>query len=336
MGSVSETLTVVPLHQRPDLVEACAELINEEWKKSKTSRVHSLQRSTDNFPVCLVLIKTPRAAEAAAVEKLAKTQSQLLGHARLSRVVSQPESLFVETVVVSRELRGQGYGRKLMEATEHYAKSRGFKHLHLTTHDKQDFYAHLGYALSEPVQSLGFMGSLIPAEFLQMFSGPRHHASGPGKPGFPHTQLSNRTPSLLPPSTPSVHHTTALHPPPPPPPLPPSSPPSRSLKSLPPASPPSLPLPPSPLHASAFHSGTTADGPPPAPSLPLSAAQVNSAHFPLAPPGPPPCHFPLPGQLTSPGPITSSLPGKTCGQSLLDMPYRDLKGRPIFWMKKDI
>uniref|UniRef100_A0A8C3XHR7 N-alpha-acetyltransferase 80 n=1 Tax=Chelydra serpentina TaxID=8475 RepID=A0A8C3XHR7_CHESE len=243
---VSELLTAVPLHQRPDLVEVCAELINEEWKKSKTSRMYSLQKSTDNFPMCLVLIKTQRAAEAAEEGKMVKTQ--LLGHARLSRIVSHPESLFVETVVVSRALRGQGYGRKLMEATECYAKSRGFRHLHLTTHDKQHFYAHLGYAASEPVQSMGFMSSVVPMEFL-----------------------------------------------------------------------------------------TAAAGLPPPPPLPPPAAHGSSAHLLPPPPGPPPCLLPLPGKPGSPGPIASSPPGEDpYGQTLLETPYRDLRGLPIFWMKKDI
>ncbi|XP_024049397.1 N-alpha-acetyltransferase 80 [Terrapene carolina triunguis] len=344
MGSVSELLTAVPLHQRPDLVEVCAELINEEWKKSKTSRMYSLQKSTDNFPLCLVLIKTQRATEAAEEGKMAKTQ--LLGHARLSRVVSQPQSLFVETVVVSRVLRGQGYGRKLMEATECYAKSRGFRHLHLTTHDKQHFYAHLGYTASEPVQSMGFMSSLVPMEFLQMFSSPPPHARAPAwgleKPSPITSHLNSRTSGAnlppLPSSTLPAHCTTTVCPPPPPPPLPPSlSPPTRSLNSSQSAIPPPLPLPPSPPHASPFHSRTAAAGLPPPPRLPAPAAHVSSAHFLPPPPGPPPRLLPLPGQPGSPGPIAYSPPGKDpYGHTLLETPYRDLRGLPIFWMKKDI
>ncbi|XP_044880746.1 N-alpha-acetyltransferase 80 [Mauremys mutica] len=343
MGSVSELFTAVPLHQRPDLVEVCAELINEEWKKSKTSRMYSLQKSTDNFPMCLVLIKTQRATEAAEEGKMAKTQ--LLGHARLSRVVSHPESLFVETVVVSRALRGQGYGRKLMEATERYAKSRGFRHLHLTTHDKQHFYAHLGYTTSEPVQSMGFMSSLVPMEFLQMFSSPPPHARAPawglGKPSPTTSHLSRTSGANLPPlpsSTPPAQCTTIVCPPPPPPPLPPSlSPPTCSLNFSQSAIPPPLPLPPSPHHASPFHSKTAAAGLPPPPPLPAPAAHVSSAHFPPPPPGPPPRLLPLPGQPGSPGPIASSPAGKEpYDHSLLKTPYRDLRGLPIFWMKKDI
>ncbi|XP_007061890.2 N-alpha-acetyltransferase 80 [Chelonia mydas] len=344
MGSVSELLTAVPLHQRPDLVEVCAELINEEWKKSKTSRMYSLQKSTDNFPMCLVLIRTQRDTEAAEEGKMAKTQ--LLGHARLSRVVSQPESLFVETVVVSRALRGQGYGRKLMEATESYAKSRGFRHLHLTTHDKQHFYAHLGYTASEPVQSMGFMSSVVPMEFLQMLSSPPPHtrapAWGPGKPSPTASHLNSRTsganPPPLPSSTPPAHCTATVCPPPPLPPLPSSlSPPICSLNSSQSAIPPPLPLPPSPPHGSPFHCRIAAAGLPPPPPLPPPAAHVSSAHLLPPPPGPPPCHLPLLGQPVFPGPIASSSPGEDpYGQTLLETPYRDLRGLPIFWMKKDI
>uniref|UniRef100_A0ACB8EIA4 Uncharacterized protein n=1 Tax=Sphaerodactylus townsendi TaxID=933632 RepID=A0ACB8EIA4_9SAUR len=204
-------LTAVPLHQRPDLLEPCADLINEEWKRSRASRIHSLQRSSEDFPMCLVLIRTARPAEETAEGKPAKSQCQLLGHARLSRVVGQPKSLFVETVVVSKAIRGKGYGRKLMEAVENYAKSRGYRCLHLTTHDKQHFYAHLGYTLTTPVQCAGFMSSLIPMEFLEIFSPPQHGrevpaGSGKNNPGTP-------PPPLHPPFSPdSVAVTDSLPP----------------------------------------------------------------------------------------------------------------------------
>ncbi|XP_074860954.1 N-alpha-acetyltransferase 80 [Carettochelys insculpta] len=419
MGSVSELLTAVPLHQRPDLVEACAELINEEWKKSKTARMVSLQKSTDNFPLCLVLVKAPRSAAAAAGGKPVNTE--LLGHARLSRVVGQPESLFVETVVVARALRGQGYGRKLMEATERYARSRGFRHLHLTTHDKQHFYAHLGYVTSEPVQSMGFMSSLVPMEFLQMFSSPPPRAGAPlggmGKPSSTTSPLHSRTsganpppllspmfpahcaaavsplPSSTPParctaagppplppplsSTPPAHRTAAGPPPLPPPlsstppahrtatgpppllsstppahrtatgplPLPSATPPARCtaagpplplptccLNSLPLGKPSPLPFPPAPPLASPFHLRAPAAGLPPPPPLPPSAGPL-----PSPPPGSPQSCLPLQRQPSSPGPIVSTSSGDDpSGQILLETPYRDLRGLPIFWMKKDI
>ncbi|KAM3616983.1 uncharacterized protein V6R79_000593 [Siganus canaliculatus] len=57
-----------------------------------------------------------------------------------------------------------------MDEIECYAKSRGFKRLCLTTHDKQHFYAHIGYVLSTPVQNAGAMTAFVPMEMLLRFS----------------------------------------------------------------------------------------------------------------------------------------------------------------------
>uniref|UniRef100_A0A3Q2ZJE8 N-alpha-acetyltransferase 80, NatH catalytic subunit n=1 Tax=Kryptolebias marmoratus TaxID=37003 RepID=A0A3Q2ZJE8_KRYMA len=157
-SEVPGRIRAVPIHHRPDLLVPCAELVNSEWPRSQAARVHSLQKSCNDFPVCLVLLLGHRGAE------------RLLGHVRLSRVVGLSGSLFVESVVVSREERGKGYGRTLMEETERYAKRRGFKRLWLTTHDKQHFYAHLGYVLSVPVQSQGAVMALVPMAMLMRLS----------------------------------------------------------------------------------------------------------------------------------------------------------------------
>ncbi|XP_040908232.1 N-alpha-acetyltransferase 80 [Toxotes jaculatrix] len=153
-----EKIHVVPIHRRPDLLAPCADLVNSEWQRSQAARVHSLQKSCPEFPVSLVLLQGR------------KEKERLLGHVRLSRVVGHSSSLFVESVVVSKAERGKGYGRTLMEETERYSKSRGFKRLCLTTHDKQHFYAHLGYVLSTPVQNAGAMTSFVPMEMLLRFS----------------------------------------------------------------------------------------------------------------------------------------------------------------------
>ncbi|XP_054243185.1 N-alpha-acetyltransferase 80 [Indicator indicator] len=200
MGSVSEELSLVPLHQRPELLEACAELLGEEWGKSRASRIHTLQRSSDTFPACLLLLRSQGPSVAPTAWE---GPHQLVGHVRLSRVAGRPRDLFLESVVVPRALRGQGYGRQLMEATERWARARGFGCLHLTTHDKQHFYAHLGFSLGEPVQSVAFLSPAISTEVLRLFSTP------------PSTTTITRQrvptappPALLPPAAP---------PPPPPP-----------------------------------------------------------------------------------------------------------------------
>ncbi|XP_006873635.1 PREDICTED: N-acetyltransferase 6 [Chrysochloris asiatica] len=225
-------LTLEPVHCRPELLDACADLINEQWPRSRASRLHSLSQSSDAFPLCLMLLSPRPTPEAPPI---------VVGHARLSRVLGRPQSLLVETVVVARALRGRGFGRRLMEGLEVFAKSQGFCRLHLTTQDQMHFYAHLGYQLSEPVQGLVFTSRELPTTLL-----------------------------------------------------------------------------------SAFPKASYSQPPCKAPKLTAQAAPRAPKGFPLPPPPP------LPKLLTTPTPVGS------CPQNLLERRYRDLRGRTIFWMEKDI
>ncbi|KAK2841268.1 hypothetical protein Q7C36_012847 [Tachysurus vachellii] len=239
----TSAVSIVPLHHRWDLLEACADLLNTQWQRSVGARLHSLRQSSDSYPACLVLLKG----------------DMLIGHARVSRVLGS-RSAFVESVVVRDELRGQGYGRALMEGVECYARTRGFTRLYLTTHDKQYFYAHLGFELSRPVQNVGTLASLMPMELLHKFCRTAESEVGVVNEMKNHTAVPNNNPPLppLPPPPPpppllntvsltspshlSSHSasTSAVHPPPPPPKLPPSlSCPSPSVPPPAPALPPS-------------------------------------------------------------------------------------------------
>uniref|UniRef100_A0A667X4F5 N-alpha-acetyltransferase 80, NatH catalytic subunit n=1 Tax=Myripristis murdjan TaxID=586833 RepID=A0A667X4F5_9TELE len=220
-----EKIHAVPIHRRPDLLLPCADLVNSEWQRSQAARVHSLQKSCSEFPVNLVLLQGSRGTE------------RLLGHARLSRVVGRGGSLFVESVVVSKAERGKGYGRTLMEETERYARSRGFKRLCLTTHDKQHFYAHLGYALSTPVQNAGAMTTFVPMEMLLKFSRMPDEQRNLGTQTRTDTRIPQRNGD-------AGGAAVTGPPPPPPPPPPPSAPPPPPL--LPPSAPPPPSIPPPP------------------------------------------------------------------------------------------
>ncbi|NXN34983.1 NAT6 acetyltransferase, partial [Rhinoptilus africanus] len=189
-------LSLVPLHQRPELLEACAKLLGEEWGKSRASRLHTLQRSSDAFPTCLLLLRSQGCAEGPAARE---GPCQLVGHVRLSRVAGRPRDLFVESVVVARALRGQGYGRGVL------AESSGESLLETPHRDAKHFYAHLGYVRGEPVQSVAFLSPAIPAEVLRLFSTPPGTASA--------TTTRPRVPSAPPPALPPP----AAPPPPPPP-----------------------------------------------------------------------------------------------------------------------
>ncbi|XP_070765886.1 N-alpha-acetyltransferase 80 [Enoplosus armatus] len=221
-----EKTRAVPIHRRPDLLVPCADLVNSEWQRSQAARIHSLQKSCPEFPVCLVLLRGHRETE------------RLVGHARLSRVVGHSSSLFVESVVVSKAERGKGYGRTLMEEIERYAKSRAFKRLCLTTHDKQHFYAHLGYVLSTPVQNAGAMTAFVPMEMLLRFSRMPGEEANTEKqtrtkmaPQIPQGNkdsggacvVGSPPPSSLPPPPPLPPPPSIPHPPPPPPPPPQSA-----------------------------------------------------------------------------------------------------------------
>ncbi|XP_035559285.1 N-alpha-acetyltransferase 80 [Canis lupus familiaris] len=187
-------LTLEPVHCRPELLDACADLINEQWPRSRASRLHSLGQSSDAFPLCLMLLSPRPTPEAAPI---------VVGHARLSRVLDRPQSLLVETVVVARALRGRGFGRRLMEGLEDFAQARGFRRLHLTTHDQLQFYAHLGYHLGEPVQGLVFTSRRLSATLLRAF------------PRAPSPRPPYKAPSVTAQTAPRAHKGPSLPPPPP-------------------------------------------------------------------------------------------------------------------------
>ncbi|XP_052057731.1 N-alpha-acetyltransferase 80-like [Mytilus californianus] len=144
------------LHKNNQYLEECASVLNEEWPRSKTARIHSLEKSCDKYPVNLVLVND---------------EDLPVGHSRLSIVVGREKSCFVESVVVKRSLRGKGLGKLLMQETENFARSEGFETMYLSTHDKQDFYQHVGYSFCKPVVSCGIQPSNIPDSFLNKLAG---------------------------------------------------------------------------------------------------------------------------------------------------------------------
>ncbi|XP_029651554.1 N-alpha-acetyltransferase 80-like isoform X1 [Octopus sinensis] len=157
-GEVEEQkFQVVPLHQNPCFYDSCADLLNSEWTRSKTARLHSLHKSCDQLPVSLVLV--------------ALGQPPVIGHSMLSRVVGIEKACFVESVLVDKEYRGQGLGRKIMIASEEFAARLGFQTMYLSTHDKQGFYEHLGYKYCDPISKADNCTKLLPEGFLKQLCG---------------------------------------------------------------------------------------------------------------------------------------------------------------------
>lgn len=127
-------MEVVELHKYPSYMNECCELLNSEWKRSITARMHSLEKSGDKLPTSLILVATNN------------DKKEVIGHSRLSVFCpDDPHGCLIESVLIKNERRGEGLGKFLMEKTEAHAKRLGYKTAYLSTGDKKGFYEHLGY-----------------------------------------------------------------------------------------------------------------------------------------------------------------------------------------------
>lgn len=134
----------VPYGEKDKIQDECIQILNCEWPRSLTMRMRSIESSKDDFPLCLAL-----------VQRLPGHGLGVLGHVRLSRIPSIPEGVWVESVVIHPDLRGQGVGKYLMLRAEDYAKQRGFRTAYLCTIDRQAFYSRIGYSFCQPVCAYG-------------------------------------------------------------------------------------------------------------------------------------------------------------------------------------
>ena len=140
-GSVPGSLSVVPMHERPELMEDVAMLINSEWPRSMGARLAQLRSSSNLLPTCLLLLKNDLV---------------VLGHVKLTPINSKPDACFVESVVVTKDCRGQGLGTLLMRHTELYCMTRlRLSCIYLSTVDQMRFYEKLGYRECEPISIYG-------------------------------------------------------------------------------------------------------------------------------------------------------------------------------------
>ncbi|GAB0088180.1 N-alpha-acetyltransferase 80 [Sergentomyia squamirostris] len=135
------SFTVIPIHKRPDLIETCALLINDEWPRSLGARMAQLCNSSDNLPTNLVLLKS---------EKL------VLAHIKITPVPWDSSACFLESVVVNKDCRGQGLGTYLMRQAEQYCSQElHLSVIYLSTVDQVRFYEKLGYKECEPISIYG-------------------------------------------------------------------------------------------------------------------------------------------------------------------------------------
>ncbi|XP_050522132.1 N-alpha-acetyltransferase 80 [Daktulosphaira vitifoliae] len=140
-----DQFAVVQLHRNKHFIKSCCAVINSEWPRSESARLHSLEASCDTLPTSLILTKKTEDIEQAVV----------VGHSKVTPIPSMPESCFVESVVIKHEHRRKGLGKFLMLKTEEFIKTLGIHTVYLSTLDKQEFYSKLGYIQCLPINIYG-------------------------------------------------------------------------------------------------------------------------------------------------------------------------------------
>lgn len=132
---------ILLLHKHPEYLKECVDLINDEWPRSETARIMSLQASCDNLPTSLIILNENK---------------EVVGHCKLTAIPSLPNSCFIETVVISKSMRGKRLGTFLMKKVEEYATNTlKLNMLHLSTKGQENFYAKLGYEICAPISIYG-------------------------------------------------------------------------------------------------------------------------------------------------------------------------------------
>ncbi|XP_063986001.1 N-alpha-acetyltransferase 80 isoform X2 [Diachasmimorpha longicaudata] len=183
--------TIVPMHERPDLLKETSRLINSQWPASERRRLRTLEASCDNFPINLLLLKDNR----------------VLGHCRISRMPSKEDSCFIETFVIDREYRSQGLGSKLLHAAGELMSKKGIKNSFLSTKGQEKFYSKNGYKICETADIMPGLDRVVPSHQLPFKKiNPLPKISGPPPPPMPRNRFLPQTVLLYPGRTHMLKH----------------------------------------------------------------------------------------------------------------------------------
>lgn len=155
-------MELVPVHRVPEewrqnVKDQCGQILNSEWPRSQALRARSLDSSRDDLPACLALVQwLPPPADGGPARHQPGPVPCVLGHLRMTRIPSRPDSVWFESVVLHPDLRGRGLGKYLMLVAEDFARGEfGFRRAFLNTIDRQAFYSCCGYSFCDPVTSYG-------------------------------------------------------------------------------------------------------------------------------------------------------------------------------------
>ena len=137
------------LHDCPEAMsEHVVSLLTQRWPRSDAVRAGQLDSSCSDFPISLVMV-------------VVDEPELPLGYVRLQKCVENPHGILAESIIVSEDLRGMGYGGELMRKMHQFVRDRGYKAIHLCTQDKRDFYQHVGYKVAEPVSAVSPASQMV-------------------------------------------------------------------------------------------------------------------------------------------------------------------------------
>ncbi|CAO4369001.1 unnamed protein product [Caenorhabditis nigoni] len=82
---------------------------------------------------------------------LLDSDEKLIGHARICKLPNRPTALWIESVMIKKNRRGQGLGKFLMFEVENFMRKHRFDEAFLSTEDQCGFYESIGYQKCDPI-----------------------------------------------------------------------------------------------------------------------------------------------------------------------------------------
>lgn len=159
MAAVKPGTRVVPLAERPDLIDLVAGWGHGQWghlspgdtqaKRAERLRAHLVP---DGVPSTIVILDAAGRPVGSA---------GILAH----DIDGDPRSPWLASVYVAPDRRGEGFGIAAVQAVEASAARAGIGRLWLFTPDKMGFYARLGWTAAE---SLDYRGEHITVMWKDM------------------------------------------------------------------------------------------------------------------------------------------------------------------------
>ncbi|XP_022111698.1 N-acetyltransferase 6-like [Acanthaster planci] len=148
----TKAFSICSLHDRPELIDSCAQLLKITWPCSKPDRLHQLTAEEQSGPPCSLVL----------IEHGEDTPDTVIGHVRLVTVThpKTPRGAYLEAVCISPSKHGLGLGRKMLLLAEEYAhETLGCEQMFLIcAQSLVGFYERLSYQVY-PVLTLETEGA---------------------------------------------------------------------------------------------------------------------------------------------------------------------------------